>query len=294
VDAIKIGALEADDPAKAQILVQIYRTMRSSGGDDQRFVGGEPLPHTRAQIGALAELQRLPLEDSRQVILQIVQTFLTDFERLSAQQRRLSPLQALQAIVGKLMQSHVGDPAIAPAVRRFLESNATEEYAKWKLAVADLGIRLSGVSPDQDKTGARRTELIVDSFAAVDVVQIRQSGKRILACHRLLSEVMGDRAELLDQTLTTKADVTTAKRYFVAAVIGQYLYDKLKRGVALDAGDEKRINAVAEVWLQVRAEHGPGRFGSKPLERTVTKLVQHIPDDDLRKRVSEALEATGS
>ncbi len=281
--AVRAGSLEASPAEAAAILHRVYFAARASGEDAKPFHGGQPLPHTEAQIAAIVLLGEMPPERGGQAIAGIAQTFLGDLEALAPERRRQSPLQAIQAPLARVLLLGAESPATAGVASRFAESPAVAEYARWEIAVALLEHKVAA-SPAEAST------IVLSSFRGTTVPELRQFGKRVNTCCALLAERPDLDEAPLERAILEERAASPPERYFAAACLASRLASRLEAGGKPGDRDDRRVEAILAVLEGVRTTYGENRYAAKPLERAVESLGRAAAGTGLGARITRALE----
>jgi hypothetical protein len=261
-EALAAGVVSGTATERAQVAERLWEAARASGQDAAEFHGGVPLPHTRLQIDALQALGALPEAAATPVVRRLLDEWLREWETLSAERRRASPLQALQAPWGLLLGGLV-EGAGWDLAARFVDSPAVEEYAKDDVALELFGRRLASA-----RSPAEAARTAVESFRTADLVEVRQGGRRVTRAAELLVPRLTKHLSALAPYLASDGE-PTAQSYFAAAVVSTALAAKAARGEALTAGDRALLDRSAGVARRVRESVGEGRYGALPLEKAL-------------------------
>ncbi len=294
--AAATGALAAGPAETTEVLLQLYRLARSSGGDRLEYAGGAPPLHSEIEIAVIDRLSEEPLELSRDAVSEVVRTYVEDRERLAPERTHRSPLKALEPAMARLLLADLSDAAIAELADRFVDSPAIPEEAKCDLAIEVLRRRIARAQPPGKETGSlpasirgRLADIVVQSFATAAMPDIRQHGRRVEVAREIVDGILGDDIAPLDAALSWERAAAPAERYFAATVVASALKQRVAAGKPLDREDRARLRAVAGIARDARQRYGAGAHGNKPLERALAELSATLPAGATRQELRSAL-----
>lgn len=275
---------------KAEILYLLYVQEETEKNNAIQHVGGLPPRHTRFQIKVLSKLASLPVEKTRERVLDILRAYLTSVEGMDYQKWRVSPKQALQTHMASLLGTYISDEDIREMTRHYLQSRVIKEYAKARLVVPLLEYQLSKVSEGEDPDYIKRIEMILEMATEPGLPNMLYGPKRLYGCAEIMEKVFQNDMSKLDMFMKTGTELSQSAKYFLHFFIVRYSFEKLKSDLVLSNEEMDRLKKAVDFWAEIYPTViVKQKYASYPLSKLVSEIEKKIDNPALKKTISECM-----
>lgn len=288
-----------DIPEKVKILYALYIQEETEENNKIKYIGGQGPPHLQIQIKVLLKLKELPLEHTKEKIIDIVNKFLNSVEKMDYQKWRFSPKQGLQIYIGSLLGTHIKDEDIEKMASRFISSKQIKEYAKAYLVIPLLEYKVSKIPEEEDKDCSKRIKIILEiakdpqffspDFKSFEIepglLSMLHAPKRFYGCAEIMRKVLKNDITKIEAFVDNHPKLDQEERYFLYFFIGRSLLEKLNKNLKSSNKEKKLFKEVADFWIEIYPTIAKQKYFSDPLGKVVDEIAEKINDKNLKKTI---------
>lgn len=287
-----------DIPEKVEILYSLYMQEETEENNKIKHIGGQGPLHLQIQCKVLIRLEELPLEYTKDKILDIVNKFLNSVEKMNYQQWRFSPKQGLQIYIGNLLGTHIKDEDIEKVASRFISSKQIKEYAKAYLEIPLLEYKISKISEKEDEDCTKRIKMILEvasnarffspdfkSFAIEPgLPSMLSSPDRMYGCAKIMEKTLKNDITKIEVFMKNYPKLDQGEKYSLYFFIGRSLREKLNKDLKSSEKEmelfKEGVNFWVEIYPTVIAKQ---KYPSDSLEKVIKGVAEKTDDENLNK-----------
>lgn len=285
---LKLDEFEAqqDEAEKADILFTLYQREDTEENASIQHVGGQPPRHLEFQIKVLDRMAHFPLSENKDYVVDIVESYLADVEAMSTHAWLVSPKQALQIAISRLLIAYSEDETMLSLASRFAESDVIKEYAKGQVIGAVLRHRMNIVQPADDPDYVQRVGIILDMAVRPTLRDMLCSSDRLESCANALEGLLGHDMAKLEAIMSDEERLTAQHLYMLHFFVAVHSLRQMQNGSEMTPVEERMLERTIEYWSIVYPTSVATRkYTGAPLTKVLSEIARTTSDERLRGRI---------
>lgn len=242
----KLDTFDNKTDGKAEILHLLFM-QEYNNTTDKPEKHRYPLPKdVWFEIEILKRLRNLPLEKSKNIILTIVNNYISDMEKTGTYEWESSNKSKIDINIELLVGQHLNDSDIRVLAEKIMDSDKMNEVLKTYIQVPYLEYKVSQISNNEEKIN-----FIVEYLSNKKFLTEVVGSKLIDGSMKLVREIEKDNIESMDLYIASHSDLTNEGKYFLNSTVIRICRDKVRNNQQLSDTEIGILNKSILFWSEI-------------------------------------------